>query len=80
MHDNAPAGRISRLRSRTSARLDPQLLCDHLHDRDHIRHLYAAGLVCAVNIVMTIGVPVLGLQLLVTFGIFGHDVLSILLT
>jgi hypothetical protein len=68
------------VRSKTSARLDRHLLCARLHDRDHVHHLCVVVMVCVVNIVMTIAVPSLGIQLLVTVGIFGHDAITTILT
>lgn len=79
MRANTSSSRIS-VRSRTSARLDRHLLCAHLHDRDHVHHLCVAVLVCTVNLVMTIAVPSLGIQLLVTVGIFGHDAITTILS
>jgi len=54
-------------------------VCEHLHDPHHVHHLYAAGVVFTVNIVMAMAVPSLVLQLLVTVAFFGHDALTILL-
>lgn len=51
---------------------------DHLHDRDHLHHLWIATVICAVNIAMTVGVPFIGIQLLVTIGLFGRDAITIL--
>jgi hypothetical protein len=76
---NASSSRIS-VRSKASARLDRHLLCAHLRDRDHVHHLCVAVLVCVVNLVMTIAVPSLGIQLLVTVGIFGHDAITTILS
>ena len=67
---------LSSLRSKASAHLDRHLLCSHLHDRDHVHHLCTAGVVLVINIFMSYGVPSLGLQVLVTVTIFGHDVIS----
>jgi hypothetical protein len=66
--------------SKTSARLDRHLLCEHLHDRDHLHHLSVVVLVCVVNLVMAFAVPSLGVQLMVTVGIFGHDAITTILT
>ena len=51
---------------------------DHLHDKEHLHHLWIATFICAINIAMTIGVPILGLQLLITVGLFGRDAITIL--
>ena len=67
------------VRPKTSAHLDRHLLCAHLHDRDHIHHLCAAVLILAVNIAMTMAVPSLGIQVLVTVVIFGHDAVTTIL-
>lgn len=53
---------------------------DHLHDRDHIHHLWIATLICVINIAMTVGVPIIGIQLLVTVGLFGRDAINILIS
>jgi len=71
--------RTSSAPSGNRARLDTHLLCAHLHDPHHVHHLYAAGVVFTVNIVMAMAVPSLVLQLLVTVAFFGHDALTILL-
>lgn len=51
---------------------------DHLHDKEHLHHLWIATFICAINIAMTVGVPILGIQLLVTVGLFGRDAITIL--
>ena len=61
------------------APLDPHLLCAHLHDRPHIHHLCGAVMICTINIIMTLAVPSLALQLLVTVAFFGRDALTILM-
>ena len=80
MHVNTSSSNRIPAGSKASARLDPHLLCAHLHDRDHVHHLCMAVLVCVVNVVMTIAVPSLGIQLIVTVGIFGHDAITTILT
>ena len=77
MHANSSSS--TPVRSKTSAHLDRHLLCAHLHDRDHVHHLCAAVLVLAVNIVMTMAVPSLSVQVLVTVAIFGHDAVTTIL-
>jgi hypothetical protein len=52
----------------------------HLHDKEHIHHLWIAIFICTINIAMTVGVPILGLQLLITIGLFGRDAITILTT
>jgi hypothetical protein len=39
-----------------------------------------ATLICVVNIAMTISVPIITVQLLVTLGLFGRDAIHILLS
>jgi hypothetical protein len=51
---------------------------DHLHDKEHLHHLWVASFICAINIAMTVGIPILGLQLLITVGLFGRDAITIL--
>jgi hypothetical protein len=57
-----------------------QVLCAHLHDRDHIHHLWMAAVILMINVTMTVGVPSLAIQLLVTVGLFGRDALTIMLS
>jgi hypothetical protein len=73
------AGRTRTRKPGPCVHLDPHLLCDHLHDPHHVRHLCLAGAVCTVNIAMAFAVPSLSIQLLVTVFFFGRDALSILL-
>lgn len=81
MRDNTPiSGRISTLWTMISARLDTYQLSGHLHDREHLRHLYVACLIFAIHIVMAVGISTIALEVMVTLGIFGHDVLHILLS
>jgi hypothetical protein len=77
--NTSSSSRIS-VRSKASACLDRHLLCAHLHDREHVHHLCVAVLVCMVNVIMTIAVPSLGIQLIVTVGIFGHDAITTILS
>ena len=78
MHANSSSTSTA-VRSKASAHLDRHLLCAHLRDRDHVHHLCVALLVCVVNLVMTFTVPSLGVQLMVTVGIFGHDAVTTIL-
>jgi hypothetical protein len=57
---------------------EAHLMCAHLHDPEHIHHLWIAIVILVFNISMTIGVPILTIQLLVTIGLFGRDALHIL--
>jgi hypothetical protein len=59
---------------------EAHLMCAHLHDPDHIHHLWVAALICILNIAMTAGVPIIGIQLLVIVGLFGRDAITILLS
>jgi len=55
-------------------------MCAHLHDREHVHHLWIAILICVLNVTMTVGVPILAIQLLVTVALFGRDAIDILLS
>jgi hypothetical protein len=59
---------------------EAHLMCAHLHDRDHVHHLWIATVILMVNVTMTIGVPILAIQLLITIGLFGRDAINILLS
>ena len=59
---------------------EAHLMCAHLHDPGHIHHLWIAALILTLNVTLTIGVPILVIQLLVTIGLFGRDVADILLS
>ena len=77
MHANSSSSTTVPAKAR--AHLDRHLLCAHLHDRDHVHHLCVAILVCVVNIAMTMAVPSLSIQVLVTVAIFGHDAVTTIL-
>jgi hypothetical protein len=59
---------------------EAHLMCANLHDRDHIHHLWIAALILVVNVTLTVGVPILVIQLLVAAGLFGRDAIDILLS
>jgi hypothetical protein len=59
---------------------DKHELSAHLHDRDHVRHLCAATVILIMNVAITLGVPILGIQILVVIGLFGREAVTILLT
>jgi hypothetical protein len=80
VHTNTPSPeRTSSAPSGNNARLDPHLMCAHLHDPHHIHHLCGAVMVCTINIVMSLAVPSLAIQLMVTVAFFGRDALTILM-
>ena len=82
MQPTTPGPRCRRLRLPALRQPAPLAheMCDHLHDKEHIHHLWIATVICAVNIAMTVGVPILGIQLLITVGLFGRDAITILTT
>jgi hypothetical protein len=73
-----PGSKRHLLSARPQAGEEAHLMCDHLHDRDHLQHLWIATVICAVNIAIIIGVPFIIVQILVTIGLFGHDAITIL--
>ena len=80
MDTNTPSPeRTSSAPSGNRARLDTHLLCAHLHDPHHVHHLCAAVMVCSINVVMSLAVPSLVIQLMVTVAFFGRDALTILM-
>jgi hypothetical protein len=81
VHLPAPGhGHAPRPHVRKPALPDAHELSAHLHDRDHIRHLWTAAAILTMNVAITIGVPILGIQLLLVVGLFGRDAVTILLT
>lgn len=58
---------------------DKRELSAHLHDRDHVRHLCSATVILAMNIAITLGVPILGIQIAVVVGLFGREAVTIML-
>jgi hypothetical protein len=80
VHESTPScGRTSTVPPRHCAPLDSHLLCARLHDPEHVHHLYAAGMVFTINIVMACAVPSLLIQMLITVAFFGRDTITILL-
>jgi hypothetical protein len=75
----SPARASTTAPSTNRAHLDQHLLCAHLHDRHHIHHLCGAVMICTINVIMTLAVPSLAIQLLVTVAFFGRDALTILM-
>jgi hypothetical protein len=59
---------------------EAHLICAHLHDREHVSHLWIATMILVLNVALTTGVPILAVQLLVTVGLFGRDAIDILLS
>ena len=73
-----PGGKRRLLPAEPHAAAEAHEMRDHLHDRDHLHHLWIATVICGINIAMTVGVPFIGIQLLVTIGLFGRDAITIL--
>lgn len=81
MHSTTSTGPDStrhRLAAKLHTSAEAHEMRDHLHDRDHLHHLWIATVICAVNIAMTVSVPVIGIQILVIIGLFGRDAITIL--
>jgi hypothetical protein len=65
-------------RTRSCVHSEEHLLRTHLHDPVHLHHLWTATFILLLNVTLTVGVPILAIQLLVTIGLFGRDAIHIL--